>query len=112
MDFFTTTTALFHSLFPLFSASMMEFDDLLAASLVPFIELSAQIGGPVQEQATLLAEAFRQQRSFIEMAGKSAKPATDGELLQLLQPLNSLASAIHVSRGSSSSCTLVIITSS
>ncbi|KAH9402032.1 F-actin-capping protein subunit alpha [Tyrophagus putrescentiae] len=76
-------------------ASMMEFDDLLAASLVPFIALSAQIGGPVQEQATLLAEAFRQQRSFIEMAGKSAKPATDGELLQLLQPLNSLASAIH-----------------
>lgn len=75
----------------------MEFDDLLASSLVPFIALSNQIGGLVQEQAALLLEAFKRQRAFIEMAGKSAKPATDAELEDLLKPLNGLASAIHVS---------------
>lgn len=84
-------------LLPLDTASMMEFDDLLASSLVPFIALSNQIGGLVQEQAALLLESFKRQRAFIEMAGKSAKPATDAELVDLLKPLNGLASAIHVS---------------
>ena len=77
---------------------MNEFDNVLADTLAPFIALSNQIGGLVQEQAALVNESFRVQRAFVEMASKSAKPATDAELMALLKPTSDLISRIQVCR--------------
>lgn len=77
-------------------ASLNAFDDLLGSYLTPFIQLSGQIGGLVQEQANLLLSAFNEQRKFIEMASQSAKPSSNQELMTLLMPISHLISQIQV----------------
>lgn len=79
-------------------ASLNAFDDLLASYLTPFIQLSGQIGGLVQEQANLLLSAFNEQRKFIEMASQSSKPSNNQELMTLLMPISHLVSQIQVQK--------------
>lgn len=77
-------------------AALNAFDDLLQSNLMPFVQASQQIGGLVQEQAVLVFQTFGQeQKKFIQNASQSAKPATDGELMNLLAPMSNLVTQIQ-----------------
>lgn len=80
--------------FPL--ASLNAYDDLMADYLPPFIQFGAQIGGLVAEQVQLVQHTFNLQRTFIELASRSAKPTNDAELLAMLKPKSDLICQIQV----------------
>lgn len=77
--------------------SIQAFDDLLNDSLVPVVQLGLQIGDLVAQQNALVKQAFDMQRSFIEYASKSEKPASDQALMTLLKPTSDLIVKIQVS---------------
>lgn len=66
------------------------FDEALDESLDEYKQLSAKIGGTVQEQATAVLKTFKAQRDLILLAASSQKPAggaTSPVFADLLKPI-------------------------
>ncbi|KAL6902831.1 adenylate cyclase associated N terminal domain-containing protein [Trichoderma evansii] len=72
--------------------SIEDFDVFLNKSLDKYIKLSSQLGGVVAQQASEVLRGFQEQRKFLLIASKAAKPSTSGSSLtvyqNLLKPIN------------------------
>jgi len=77
------------------SSAMLEgFDELLNGPTAKFIEISAQIGSLVHEQAMLFKKAIDAQRSLLQTTTLSKKPTDQQQFQQLLQPTVQVLSQI------------------
>ena len=47
----------------------------MSGSLKTYLDISKSIGGEVADQAVLVERAFKEQRTFLKMAGNSNKPS-------------------------------------
>lgn len=65
--------------------SIKAFDELLSGSLARYLALSKDVGGPAQEQANHVEQAFMAQREFLLVASACQKPSINA-LMDLLQP--------------------------
>ena len=75
-------------------SSVAEFDELVDCYLNEYLKLSAVIGGPVAEQANLVAQAIEEEKKIINLANQCRKP-TDVQLQNLIKPLASKISEIQ-----------------
>ena len=80
------------------SPVVVEYENMLANHLQPFISASNDIGDVLVQQAENVAELAQQCFSMIDIAAKTKKPDTaSNEFGQLLKPLqNSIAAAIQL----------------
>lgn len=67
-------------------SSVAEFDEIVDSYLVEYLKLSAVIGGPVADQANLVAQAIREEKKIIGLANQCRKP-NDAQLQNLIKPL-------------------------
>ncbi|KAM0252388.1 hypothetical protein ACHAQJ_007720 [Trichoderma viride] len=72
--------------------SIEDFDVFLNTSLDKYVKLSSQLGGVVAQQASEVLRGFQEQRKFLLIASKAAKPNTSGSSLtvyqNLIKPIN------------------------
>ncbi|XP_026290976.1 adenylyl cyclase-associated protein 1 isoform X1 [Frankliniella occidentalis] len=78
--------------------SLQVFSDIVAGPLAQYLALSSKIGGDVAEQAGFVKNAFDVQRQFLELAGSRSKPASQNEMIPLLQPTSTLIISIQEHR--------------
>lgn len=76
---------------------VFEYDDLLNGPLKNFLNLSASIGGTVQNIAEMAEAVIRTQRQFLVVASKSRQPDPNS-LSNLLRPTSEQIQAIQVFR--------------
>jgi len=62
-----------------------EYEVILNGSLKNYLDLSAKIGGEVNEQAAMVERAFRAQRAFLVIVSKSKNPNDDGVVGNMLK---------------------------
>ncbi|KAH6607876.1 adenylyl cyclase-associated [Trichoderma cornu-damae] len=67
--------------------SIEDFDVFLNTSLDKYVKLSSQLGGVVAQQASEVLRGFREQRNFLLIATKAAKPDISGPGLAVYQDL-------------------------
>ncbi|XP_022199975.1 adenylyl cyclase-associated protein 1 isoform X2 [Nilaparvata lugens] len=65
--------------------SVQAYSDILQGPLATYLKLSGEIGGDVATHAKLVADAFKIQVQFLQLAASRSSPS-DNELVQLLQP--------------------------
>jgi len=75
------------------SATVAEFDTVLAGAFAKFIKISQDIGGEVGKIGIMAQQAFTAERKFIATASISKKPS-DKELMLLLSPISNKISEI------------------
>jgi adenylyl cyclase-associated protein len=74
--------------------SVRAFDEaLINARVKPWVELSQQLGGPVDEQAKLVLAQFNTLRQILLVASKCQKP-DQASLFELLRPLQKDTEAV------------------
>ncbi|KAH9813141.1 adenylate cyclase associated N terminal-domain-containing protein [Melampsora americana] len=82
--------------------SIKAFDELLSGALARYLALSKEVGGPAQEQANHVEQAFMAQREFLLVASACQKPSINA-LMELLQPtsdpLNKVVEVKDAQRG-------------
>ncbi|KAJ3218686.1 F-actin-capping protein subunit alpha [Dinochytrium kinnereticum] len=76
------------------SPTVAAFDELIAGPLQTLIDLSASIGGLVQEQAAFVKEAFLAQRALVDLATGVKKPSDVPTLQSLLGPMQKAIEAV------------------
>ncbi|KAK6205001.1 adenylate cyclase-associated protein [Scheffersomyces amazonensis] len=65
------------------------FNSFLTQNVTPFVTISKDIDPLIGQGASLLAEAFASQKSFLQLVLKAKKPSLDDpELLKVLTPIN------------------------
>lgn len=65
--------------------SVQAYSDILQGPLATYLKLSGEIGGDVATHAKLVADAFKIQVQFLQLAASRSSPS-ENELVQLLQP--------------------------
>ncbi|KAL5014833.1 hypothetical protein ScPMuIL_009103, partial [Solemya velum] len=73
--------------------SVIAFENLIAAHIKKYVELSHVIGGDVQTQADLVQQAFQAQKEFLVQASRSKLPSQN-VLMELLKPTSEKIQAI------------------
>lgn len=74
--------------------SVVAFDEMvMTARVTPWVSLSHQLGGPIDEQAQLVRTLFTALRSIILTASNCSKP-NDKDFAKLLSPLQSSIESI------------------
>uniref|UniRef100_A0A2S2Q043 Adenylyl cyclase-associated protein 2 n=1 Tax=Sipha flava TaxID=143950 RepID=A0A2S2Q043_9HEMI len=77
--------------------SIQGFDDLIQGSLATYVQLSSQIGGAVQTQASLVFSAFHDELEYIKYASEHSAPS-DSEKQKLLSPISKRIQEIQTLR--------------
>ncbi|RFU77015.1 adenylyl cyclase-associated [Trichoderma arundinaceum] len=67
--------------------SIEDFDVFLNTSVDKYVKLSNQLGGVIAQQASEVLKGFREQRRFLLIATKAAKPGVSGSSLIVYQNL-------------------------
>ncbi|KAJ1908644.1 suppressor of rasval19 [Tieghemiomyces parasiticus] len=68
-------------------ASVTAYDEFLTQEVCKYLDFSAQLGGPVAEQANLIGRLAQLERGVILRASQSRKPSNMGEFAESLKPL-------------------------
>eukprot|EP00002_Diphylleia_rotans_P009457 TRINITY_DN1970_c0_g1_i1.p2 TRINITY_DN1970_c0_g1~~TRINITY_DN1970_c0_g1_i1.p2 ORF type:complete len:466 (-),score=118.57 TRINITY_DN1970_c0_g1_i1:2393-3790(-) len=67
------------------SRTVTEFDQFVADSAKPFLDVSAKIGGDVTTQLAFIQDALQENRKLVDLASKAKKPASLASFVSTLQ---------------------------
>ncbi|KAG5984024.1 hypothetical protein E4U55_006320 [Claviceps digitariae] len=70
-----------------------EFDQLISSSVYKYVKLSNEVGGVVAKQAAKVLQVFQEQRKFLLITTKAAKP-TPTAYQNILKPVNDALMAV------------------
>lgn len=77
------------------AAMLIAYEEALEGPVATFVQLSRQIGGPVEAQGVLMGQLFVHHRRLVRLAPQSAKPGPK-VLDMLFEATNECVSAIQV----------------